>query len=240
MSKLKHETRQAHKIWSNNGRIKYGKLHKSVIECRKRYKLEIKRLKERQRQKRSDYVESLLDKNDVNFWKPWKKVKKKSQNVKTVNANIRLIDGLLNNFSKKYVDSKENTDLFNEFRYNYDLMGKEYADDNDKVFMHFSRKEIEKGVNDLNLRRVGDKNDLSIEHVIYVHPIIYHHLCALFVIIIKHGHVPDDFKYGVTISEIKDNKKGLGDVDNYRPNTIISVFFLSYLKFACIIKLMVV
>ena len=118
-------------------------------------------------------------------------------------------------------------------------MGKEYANDNNKVLMHFSIEEIEKGVNDLNLRRAGDRNDLSIEHVIYAHLIIYHHLCALFAIIIKHGHVPDDFKHDVIIPVIKDNRKGLEDVDNYRPITIISVF-LSYLKFACIIKLMVV
>ena len=136
LSNLTHEARQAHKIWSNNGRIKFGMLHRSMVECRKRYKLENKRSKERQRQRRSDYVESLLDNNDVNFWKQWKKVKKKSQNVKTVNANIQLADGLLNNFSKKYVDSKENTDLFKEFMYNYDLMSKEYVNDNDKVLMH--------------------------------------------------------------------------------------------------------
>ena len=52
LSKLKHEARQIHKIWSNNGKIKYGMLHKSMAECRKRYELEIKRSKERQRQRR--------------------------------------------------------------------------------------------------------------------------------------------------------------------------------------------
>ena len=102
------------------------------------------------------------------------------------------------------------------------------------------KKEIEKGVNDLNSRRAGDRNDLSIEHVIYAHPIIYHHLCALFAIIIKHGHVPDDFKHDIIIPVIKDNRKGLGDVDNYRPRLLLYLFLLSYLKFACIIKLMVV
>ena len=60
-----------------------------MVECRKRYKLEIKRSKERQRQRRSDYVESLLDNNNVNFWKQWEKIKKKSKDVNTVNANIQ-------------------------------------------------------------------------------------------------------------------------------------------------------
>ena len=45
-------------------------------------------------------------------------------------------------------------------------MGKVYANDNNKVLIYFSIEEIEKGVNDLNLRRAGDRNDLSIEHVI--------------------------------------------------------------------------
>ena len=206
LSKLKHEARQAHRIWSNNGRIKYGTLHESVVQCRKRYKLEIKRTKDRQRQRQSDYVESLLDNNDVNFWKQWKKVKKKPQNVKTVNANIQLAHGLWNNFSKKYIGSKENTDLFKEFMYNYDLMGKEYANDNEKVLMHFSIEEIEKGVNGLNLRRAGNRNDLYRT----CHTCTPHNLssfCALFAIIIKHGHVLDDFKQGVIIPVIKDNRK---------------------------------
>ena len=166
-------------------------------------------LKERQKQKRGDYIESLLDNNDVNFWKQWKKVKKNLQNVITVNSNIQLANGLLNNCSKKCVDSKESTDLFKEFMYNYDPKGKKYDNDNDKVLMHFSIEEIDKEVNDLNLRRAGDRNDLSIERVIYAYPIIYHRLCALFVIIIKHGHVPDDFKHGVIIPVIKAIEKGL-------------------------------
>ena len=111
-------------------------------------------------------------------------------------------------------------------------MGKEYANDYDKVLMHFSIEEIEKGVNDLNLRRAGDRNDFSIERVIYAYPIIYHHLCALFAIIIKHGHVPDNCKHGVIIRVIKDNRKGPGDVNNYRPTILLYLFFLSYLKFA--------
>ena len=49
-------------------------------------------------------------------------------------------------------------------------------------------------------------------------------LIIIIVIIIKHGHVPDDFKHGIIIHVIKDNRKGPGDVNNYRPITIISAF----------------
>ena len=105
--------------------------------------------------------------------------------------------------------------------------------------MHFSVKVIDKEENDLNLKRAEDRYDLSIERAINAHPIIYHRLCALFVIIIKHGHVPDDFKHVIIIPVIKDNKKDLEMLITI-DLLLLYLFFLSYLKFACIIKLMVV
>ena len=46
---------------------------------------------------------------------------------------------------------------------------------------------------------------------------------TLFDLIIKHGHVPVDFKRGVILPVIKGTSKGFDDVTNYRPVTIISV-----------------
>ena len=45
----------------------------------------------------------------------------------------------------------------------------------------------------------------------------------LFSLIVKHGHVPLNFKRSIIIPIIKDGKKKTTDVENYRPITIISV-----------------
>ena len=45
-----------------------------------------------------------------------------------------------------------------------------------------------------------------------------------FSLIVKHGHVPLNFKRSIYIPIIKDGKKKTADVDNYRPITIISAF----------------
>ena len=45
----------------------------------------------------------------------------------------------------------------------------------------------------------------------------------LFSLIVKHGHVPLNFKRSIIIPIIKDGKKKTTDVDNYRPITIIYV-----------------
>ena len=59
--------------------------------------------------------------------------------------------------------------------------------------------------------------------VLYAHLLMYSHLRNLFRLIVKHGHVPQNFQLGVIISIIKDNRRDKNDVDNYRPVTIIAM-----------------
>ena len=60
-------------------------------------------------------------------------------------------------------------------------------------------------------------------NTLFALPIIYVHLSMLFSLIVKHGHVPLNFKRCIIVPIIKDNKKKTTDVDNYRLITIISV-----------------
>ena len=82
---------------------------------------------------------------------------------------------------------------------------------------------IEKCARELHMNRANDRNDLSAEHIIYAHPIVYNHSKRLFQLTVKHGHVPKDFKIGVIVPVVKDSRKSTADVNNYRPVTIISV-----------------
>ena len=85
------------------------------------------------------------------------------------------------------------------------------------------------------MNRANDRNDLSAEHIIYAHPIIYNHIKRLFQLIVKHGHVPKDFKIGVIVPVMKDSRKSTVDVNNYRRVTIISV--MSKLFEMCVYKM---
>ena len=85
---------------------------------------------------------------------------------------------------------------------------------------------IEKCVQELHLKRACDINALTVEHIVYAHPIVYSHLKQLFDLIVRHGHVPSDFKIGVISPVIKDARKDVSSVDNYRSVTIISVILL--------------
>ena len=89
--------------------------------------------------------------------------------------------------------------------------------------MKFNVEYIEKYCNKLKLNKVGDFNNLSIEHVLFNHAIVYMLLKTLFDLITKHDHVPKDFKRGVKSPVIKGTSKGFNNVTNYRPATFISV-----------------
>ena len=89
--------------------------------------------------------------------------------------------------------------------------------------MVFSVEEIEKAAKQINTNKAGDRNELKIEHIIHAQPNIYCHIKKLFNLIIKHGHVPVDFKLGIIAPVIKDKRKDNENVNNYRPVTLISV-----------------
>ena len=85
------------------------------------------------------------------------------------------------------------------------------------------------------MNHANDRNDLSVKHIIYAHPIMYNHIKRLFQLIVKPGHVPKDFKIGVIVPVVKDSRKSTADVNNYRPVTIISV--MSKLFEMCVYKM---
>ena len=88
--------------------------------------------------------------------------------------------------------------------------------------MVFSVEEIEKAAKQINNKKAGERNELKIEHIIHAHPNVYCHIKKLFNLIIKHSHVPVDFKLGVIAPVIIDKRKDNDDVNSYRPVTLIS------------------
>ena len=113
--------------------------------------------------------------------------------------------------------------MFDEFCGKYEEAATQYSLSDVSDLGSFNVEEVENSVLELNTKRAGDLNGLSIEHILFAHPIIYVHLSKLFSLIVKHEHVLLNFKCSVIIPVIKDGKKKTTDVENYRPITIIAV-----------------
>ena len=65
-------------------------------------------------------------KKKARFWKQWRKFKNKKLNVIDYNSNVGIANNLLNNFGSKYVHSKDNKLLFEEFLRKYEIIANEY------------------------------------------------------------------------------------------------------------------
>jgi len=66
-------------------------------------------------------------------------------------------------------------------------------------------------------------DDLSVKHILYVHPSIVLALCILFCVIVVRQCVPIAFGVGTIVPVVKDKSKNLNDIDNYSPITLIPV-----------------
>ena len=232
LDEAKRHAKRQHKIWMLSGKNRVGVEFDNMNVARREYKKELKKAKNLEKHRRCEYVESLLQKKDNMFWKNWRNI---NCYVRTRVNDSELANGLLCNFNSKYVNSIENVTQVNEFLLKYENYvgnGKCAGISNGNEFcIEF----IEKCARELHKNRANDRNDLSAEHIIYAHPIIYNHIKRLFQLIVKHGHVPKDFKIGVIVPVVKDSRKNTADVNNYRPVTIISV--MSKLFEMCVYKM---
>ena len=208
LQKLKLDAKKKHGEWLNNGSPKVGNIYNDILIAKKLYKNEIKTAKLKERMKKCKFVERLLNEKNARFWKLWRKFKNKKLNVIDYNSNVGIANNLLNNFGSKYVHSKDNKLLFEEYLHKYEIIANEYIVEGKTTNqdMVFSVEEIEKAAKKINTNKAGDRNELKIEHIIHAHPNIYCYIKKLFNLIIKHGHVPVDFKLGVIAPVIKDKR----------------------------------
>jgi hypothetical protein len=232
LNDAKREARITRRSWLQNGKPKSGVVFDTMVCARRLYKYEVKKAKKAVKVKHREYIDRLLLDKDCKFWHKWKNINSKN---KTRLYDGKLANGLLQNFNNKYINSMCKDKLVNDFLLKYELSAESCVGNIVYDDSKFSVEFIEKCAQELHMNRAGDRNALTIEHIINAHPIVYYHIKQLFDLIMRHGHVPLDFKIGVISPVIKDARKDMCSVDNYRPVTIISV--ISKLFEMCLYKM---
>ena len=140
-----------------------------MIESRKAYKNAIKCARKKHSEIRSRRVESLLDQNNNDFWKRWRKYKNKPNKLVDLKQNAIVANELLQNFSKKYIDSKNDVKLFGEIVNKYEVSGNLYRHSH-KCMTSLKIEEIEIAANQLHKNRAKDRNNVSAEHIVFCSP----------------------------------------------------------------------
>ena len=94
MCRLKKQSKDIHELWKNMGRPRSGIVNMERLRIKTQYKRCIKEQKRVYEDKRKfRMAQSLVDKDNCNFWKSWKSIK----NMNVWHAKKHCVSGQVNN-----------------------------------------------------------------------------------------------------------------------------------------------
>ena len=97
-----------------------SQLYDNMVQSNRAYKNEIKNIELHEKEKNNTYFETLLENKDIRFWREWRKIKARSSNYNnSSSSDSKMAYRLVNEFSKKFIDSRNDKILLNEFLKKY-------------------------------------------------------------------------------------------------------------------------
>ena len=237
LSRLKRIKVEAYKIWIREGRPrdrgnKYFVNHKEAEKC---FKKRLKALsKEYEAEKIFDAIQSAeLDTNA--FWKLVKKEKSgpkaKINSIKNTGGKVvHEIDEVLNVWKGHFSNLGTPKTASDYDASHYEYVNKrvdEWAgmNEHDDFSRHsFSLSEIEKGIRNLNSRKVPGYDGITKEHLINAGPTLIEILAIIYDWIFRIEYIPLNFRKGVQVPLYRGKNACTLDVNNYRGITLLSTF----------------
>ena len=222
---LKQQSIDWHKIWSDCGKPRTGVVNSIRLHIKYKYKVAIQNAAQNFEQRHSDELfDNWSTKNSSDFWKCWNSKYKKHLDVNTcINGssdNASIAESFRVHLSSIYNDSGHQSSKGKSGHTNFDIYNRS---NNEVTNFPFSIETVELAIKSLKLNKAAGHDGIVSEHIVHSHPALVIHLKILFSMILKTGHVTDDFGKGIVIPIIKDKSGNPSSIDNYRPITLSSV-----------------
>ena len=229
---LKNESIVTHKNWCSTGRPMHGVIYEAKRKAKAAYKLYLKRNMLKDKEEISNALhESLLNKNNDQFWKTWKyKFGSNSKKKSSING-LRDENAIANAFSEHFAktsNKKKNSKLNDSL----DLYSS-YKGDITEID-HFDIESISNIILQLEKGKSVGHDNLAAEHFQNCHPCIIVIISNLFKSCGLLGFVPELFGKGIIIPIPKLNDANLNNVEDFRGITISPV--LSKIFESCIMS----
>ena len=224
MSLLKENSIQAHRLWDGLGRPHPGDALRIKQQAKYEYKLAY-RSKERQNQEQfTDELNDALASKDMNsFWKSCraKFSKKKVSPVIDGSSDSTVIAERFANLFKSACSPNceaRNVSLAEEFECNF----ASYDSVHSSEFV-VDVELVSSCIDKLKRSKAAGLDGLTVEHLLFAHPVVVLLLTYLIQLIIKFEIVPTDFGFGLVIPLVKSNDSDVTSSNNYRDITLSPV-----------------
>jgi exonuclease III len=198
LQNLKLKAIDTHEKWLSAGKPRSGPIFQSRNAAKYDYRWHIKQEKLNEKKLVTDKLQSdLCNKSQNNFWKTWKtkfKIKQKSPTV----------DGLKDNkeISKIFADKVRATcsphSRNKDDDYRSELASRLFELGAPKTNITFDAEIVETAVNKIKKGKAADRDGLTVEHIMYAHPIVISLIGKLFNLMLKSGFAPDGFGKGLS------------------------------------------
>ena len=236
LDELKEQCIDISTLWASIGRPRSGSINEERLRCKYRYKQAIKMaMQDNDRQFNDSLYDKLCKKDEVSFWKAWRKRFCANRLKPTNMLNGKTgAHNVLSEFTEYYkgIVQPHNAAIDVALAQEVEqlMMASSTGKENGNSYVTVG--EVEKCIGNLKRHKAAYLDNISSEHLIYGGPQLTVHMTLLFNSMIHHCFVPNDFCNGVILPLLKNKHGDASDVNMYRGITlspVISKLFESVL-----------
>jgi hypothetical protein len=205
-----------HDIWIECGKPQHGVVYDIMRDCRSKYHLAIKKVKEQETTlRKSKFISSIVDNKQRDFWQ---EVKKQNKSLKTVSCTVdnkHTAEGICQLFADKYDALYSSATTEAEVISNIKANVSGQCANNGSLY-NVTLDDVETAIRKLN----SDKNDgyMKVYSNHYINGSRKLKICLsiLFNMMLYHGYSPATMLKSVIVSIPKNNRASMSDSNNYR------------------------
>jgi len=223
LDELKQQSIDAHDLWKSVGRPRSGDINTNRVRCKLKYKNAIKEAAANADCVFNDGLyDKLCKKNNVAFWKEWRK-RFCSRNLKSTSViNGRSgDDNIRHEFTQYFKSVVAPNSAQADDKY------KQLVDQQTKLVSAQTAPLIDVNLmsdcaSNMKNNKAAGYDGVSAEHIKYGGVELLVHMCLLFNALIVHSYVPADFCFGMIVPLLKDKHGDSSRLDMYRGITLSS------------------
>ena len=228
LTALRDQSIDVHRRWKDLGKPRQGPIHLERLRIRSSYKHALRHAQKAPKQEAWNRLHSSMLSNNTNaFWKSWRTLYSKNKSsfppvVDGQSSKAAIANSFKVNFEKNAQPNNEErvNAIKREFNNTYTEYCASHQSSCNCETYHISAENVIDAVMCLKGGKSPDDDEISAEHFLNAPFLLFLRLQQLFIAMLAHSFVPNQFALGSILPLVKDTSGNHSDIGNYRGITI--------------------